>query len=227
MIKIENIAVTNFENAIRGMRNPLNSWGRMDSVFEPGKVVLGSNDLNLAQKLVKSGSDHSKFLRQIFVSMDITAPLYWWKEMDTYKVGTTANSTSTMHTLTKKVITKDMFSFDNLYMIVAEGHSTEGKWELTFEDCIEDILISCNNLREKFLKTGDKKYWRALVQLLPNSWNQTRTWTANYQVLQKIYFARKNHKLIEWHDFCDMIRTLPYGYELIAFLEDEEENKEV
>ena len=216
MIKIENIAVSNFEGAIRGMRNPLNSWKRMDSTFEPNNIILGPNDLGLAQRLIKSGTDHGKFLRQIFVSMDITAPLYWWKEMDTYKVGTVANSTSTMHTLTKEEVTLDMFSFDNLDLIISKDHSINGEWELTFEDCIEDILISCNNLRNKFLETKDKRYWRALIQLLPNAWNQTRTWTANYQVLRNIYFARRNHKLTEWHTFCEEIEKLPYSKELIT-----------
>ena len=215
MIMIENIAVSNFEGAIRGMRNPLNSWKKMDSTFEPNNIILGPNDLGLAQRLIKSGPDHGKFLRQIFVSMDITAPLYWWKEMDTYKVGTVANSTSTMHTLTKEEITLSMFSFDNLDLIISKGCSINGEWELTFKDCIEDILISCNNLRNKFLETKDKRYWRALIQLLPNGWNQTRTWTANYQVLRNIYNSRKNHKLSEWHTFCEEIEKLPYSKELI------------
>jgi len=216
MIKVENVFVSDFEGAFRGMRNPLASWKKTDSNFDLNNIQLGPNDLKLAQKLIKAGPDHGKFLRQIFVSMDITAPLYWWKEMDTYKVGTVANSTSTMHTLTKEEITLDMFSFDNLDLMVSKGHSINGEWELTFKDCIEDILISCNNLRNKFLETKDKRYWRALIQLLPNAWNQTRTWTANYQVLRNIYNSRKNHKLSEWHTFCEEIEKLPYSKELIT-----------
>ena len=215
MIKVENVFVSDFEGAFRGMRNPLASWKKTDSNFDLNNIQLGPNDLKLAQKLIKAGPDHGKFLRQIFVSMDITAPLYWWKEMDTYKVGTVANSTSTMHTLTKEEITLDMFSFDNLDLMVSKDRSINGEWELTFEDCIEDILISCNNLRNKFLETKDKRYWRALIQLLPNAWNQTRTWTANYQVLRNIYNSRKNHKLSEWHTFCEEIEKLPYAKELI------------
>ena len=207
MIKVENIAVNNFEGAIRGMRNPLNSWKKMDSIFESNNIILGPNDLGLAQRLIKSGTDHSKFLRQIFVSMDITAPLYWWKEMDTYKVGTVANSTSTMHTIYKSPITKDKFSFDNNNLPVL-GY--------TYDVYINDVLTMCENLRKQYCATEDKRYWRALIQLLPNAWNQTRTWTANYQVLRNIYNSRKNHKLSEWHTFCEEIEKLPYSKELIT-----------
>lgn len=207
MIKVENIAVSNFEGAIRGMRNPLNSWKKMDSIFESNNIIFGPNDLGLAQRLIKSGTDHSKFLRQIFVSMDITAPLYWWKEMDTYKVGTVANSTSTMHTIYKSSITKDKFSFDNNNLPVL-GY--------TYDVYINDVLTMCENLRKQYCTTGDKRYWRALIQLLPNAWDQTRTWTSNYQVLRHIYHSRKNHKLSEWHTFCEEIEKLPYSKELIT-----------
>lgn len=207
MIKVENIAVSNFEGAIRGMRNPLNSWKKMDSIFESNNIILGPNDLGLAQRLIKSGTDHSKFLRQIFVSMDITAPLYWWKEMDTYKVGTVANSTSTMHTIYKSPITKDKFSFDNNNLPVL-GY--------TYDVYINDVLTMCENLRKQYCATEDKRYWRALIQLLPNAWNQTRTWTANYQILRHIYNSRQNHKLSEWHTFCEEIEKLPYSKELIT-----------
>lgn len=216
MIKVENIAVSNFESAIRGMRNPLNSWGKMDSVFEPGKVVLGSNDLNLAQKLVKSGPDHSKFLRQIFVSMDITAPLYWWKEMDTYKVGTTANSTSTMHKISSKPITIDDFSLDSELESLVLNKPKENEYPFEFFEVIDDIILYCELLRKRYIETNDKRYWRALIQLLPESYNQTRTWTANYQVLRHIYFSRQNHKLSEWHTFCEVIEKLPFSKELIT-----------
>ena len=179
---------------------------------------IGENDLNLAQKLIESGTDHSKFMRQIFVSMDITAPLYLWKEISTYKVATTANSTSTMHKLATTPITKECFSFDNLekeidvYMVTHGGEAS-----ISFCDYVEDIVTMCETLRRKFIETKDEKYWRMLVQLLPESWNQTRTWTANYAVLRNIYFARKNHKLQEWRDFCKVIEGLPYGKELICY----------
>lgn len=182
---------------------------------------LGPNDLGLAQKLVLAGSEHAKFMRQIFVSVDITAPIYFWKEMDTYKVGTTANSTSTMHKLISVPITKEMFAWDKGDdLIVASGTAPHSDgWEFTFDDYIEDVVDTCEKLRQKYLETNDKRYWRALIQYLPQSFLQTRTWTANYAVLRNIYFQRRNHRLKEWHEFCDWIKTLPYGGELIT-LED-------
>ena len=212
MIECKHIEVFNFKGAIRAMRNPMNSWNKSDSFFNDHRNWIGKKDITLAQKLIQSGTDHGKFLRQIFVSMDITAPIYWWKEMDTYKVGTVANSTSTMHKLTSKPITIDDFSFDNLDLLI---HPLDEE-DLIFEDVAENIVYDCERLRELYLKTQDKRYWRALIQLLPESYNQTRTWTGNYQILRNIYFARKNHKLNEWHDFCDMIEELPYGKELIT-----------
>ena len=204
MILINEIEVSNFKGAFRGLRNPLNSWHLSDSYTdENGSYILGEKDLDLARRMIKGGPDESKFLRQIFVSMDITAPLYWWKEMDTYKVATVANSTSTMHKITSKEITEDDFSFDN-------------DWDLIFNLAKASIVESCENLRQKYLNTQDKRYWRALIQLLPEGYNQTRTWTANYQVLRNIYFARRNHKLIEWHTFCEEIEKLPYAKELIT-----------
>ena len=204
MILINEIEVSNFKGAFRGLRNPLNSWHLSDSYTdENGSYILGEKDLDLARRMIKGGPDESKFLRQIFVSMDITAPLYWWKEMDTYKVATVANSTSTMHKITSKEITEDDFSFDD-------------DWDLIFNLAKGSIVESCENLRQKYLNTQDKRYWRALIQLLPEGYNQTRTWTANYQVLRNIYFARRNHKLIEWHTFCEMIENLPYAKELIT-----------
>ena len=204
MISINEIEVSNFKGAFRGLRNPLNSWHLSDSYTdENGSYILGEKDLDLARRMIKGGPDESKFLRQIFVSMDITAPLYWWKEMDTYKVATVANSTSTMHKITSKEITEDDFSFDN-------------DWDLIFNLAKASVVESCENLRQKYLNTQDKRYWRALIQLLPEGYNQTRTWTANYQVLRNIYFARRNHKLIEWHTFCEEIEKLPYAKELIT-----------
>lgn len=224
-MKFELTNTYNFEGAFRGLRNPLNSWNKSDSKWENNKYIIGPNDLNLAQRLINGGPEHAKFLRQIFVSVDITAPLYWWKEADTYKVGTTANSTSTMHKLMAKPFERSDFEFDEgKELIITKQHITHGgEYELTYEDYIIDILYMCNNLRDKYLETNDKCYWRALVQILPNAYLQTRTWTANYAILRNIYFQRKNHKLKEWHQFCDWIKTLPYSKELIT-LGDENES---
>ncbi len=191
-------------------------------------AFIGPKDLDLAQRLIKSGPEHCKFLRQIQVCADITAPLYWWKEFDTYKVGTTANSTSTMHTLCKSPITKDKFAFDNNSdsIIVSQGKSIDGEWELVFTDYIDDIIDMCENLRKKYCITNDKRYWRALVQILPEAFLQTRTVTLSYANLRNIYFQRRAHKLTEWRDkFMEFIKSLPYAYELIT-LEDENENTE-
>lgn len=210
MIKIERTSVMNLENAIRGARNPLNSWGRMDSAYdEDGNYVLGPNDLGLAKRLRKAGSDHRKYIRQIFVSVDITAPLYWWKEYDTYKVSTVANSTSTMHKIHSKPFDLDDFSHDHL--------TPDG---LAF---METIVERLEQIRLKYMETKDKAYWYDLIQLLPSSYNQMRTCTLNYETLINIYFARRNHKLVEWHTFCEWIAALPYGRELIL-AEDEEES---
>ena len=181
-------------------------------------AFLGPNDLGLAQKLILAGNEHAKFTRQIFVSVDISAPLYWWKEFDTYKVGTVANSTSTMHKLSSIPITKEMFEFDDNAddLVVSQGKSVSGEWEYVFGDYIEDIVDMCENLRLKFKETGDAAYWRALVQILPNAYIQTRTVTMSYANLRNIYFQRKNHKLKEWSFFCDWIKTLPYSGELIT-----------
>ena len=270
MIETDYYSITNFDNAIRGMRNPLESWDSMDSRFGmcfnddeyaydrlvkvrdawmdydsygqledmeleidkanweirakevedwlwessllekdgpyENRFYFGPKDLKLAQNLIRAGADESKFMRQIFVSVDITAPLYWWKEMDTYKVGTVANSTSTMHKLTLKPFTINDFSFDE-------------DWDFEYNLTVGSILKTCENLRQKYIKTNNKRYWRALIQLLPESYNQTRTWTANYAVLRNIYFARRNHKLQEWRDFCSWIETLPYAKELICLEE--------
>ena len=213
-------SVYNFEGAFRGMRAPMNSWDKSDSVFTNDKTIIGENDLRLAQKLIQAGAEHAKFMRQIFVSVDITAPIYWWKEMDTYKVSTVSNSTSTMHKLSSKPITINDFSFDNLDLVMTAGKD----WELTLNEYLTyQIIPTCERLRQNFIKTKDKRYWLALIQLLPESYNQTRTWTANYAILRNIYFQRKNHKLQEWHQFCDWIKTLPCGEELII-LGDIDEN---
>ena len=203
MIKLERTSVMNLENAIRGARNPMNSWNRMDSYYdEDGSYVLGENDLGLAQKLRKAGSDHRKYTRQIFVSVDITAPLYWWKEFDTYKVATVANSTSTMHKIHAKPFDIDDFSHD---------HMTPDT--LAF---METVVNELEKIRQKYMEEGKKKEdWYDMIQLLPSSYNQMRTVTLNYETLINIYFARRAHKLAEWHTFCDWIKTLPYAEEII------------
>lgn len=202
MIKIERISVLNMENAIRGARNPLNSWGRMDSYYdENGNFILGENDLSLAHRLAAAGSDHRKFLRQIIVSMDITAPMYWWKEFDTYKVGTVANSTSTMHKIQAKEFSRDDFSCDRM--------SNEALAVL------DNVIAFLEKQRVQFNETKDKAYWHDMIQLLPSSFNQLRTVSMNYEVLINIYYARRNHKLAEWHTLCDAIAELPYARELI------------
>lgn len=237
MIKLENTAVMNMDNAIRGMRNPLNSWDKSDSELvqchnqdkcgscpgdaEPlicetmkksGFVIVGENDLALMRKLAASGSDHRKFLRQIVVSVDITAPLYWWKEFDTYKVGTVANSCSTMHTIHKRDLTLDDFSHEHLEKFVENEFG-----ETWVYDCVgwlREIVNRLNFLRKKYIETKDKKYWDMMIQLLPSSYNQKRTVTLNYEVLFNQYHARKNHKLDEWHTYCDWIKSLPYFEEI-------------
>lgn len=208
MIKLERTSVMNLENAMRGARNPMNSWGRMDSSYdEDGNFCLGPNDLDLGRRLRKAGSDHRKFIRQIFVSVDITAPLYWWKEYDTYKVATVANSTSTMHKIHSKAFELDDFSHD---------HLTKDSQE--FMGVIIDRLES---IRQKFVAEKKKEDWYDLIQLLPSSYNQMRTCTMNYETLVNIYFARRNHKLQEWHTFCHWIESLPYAKELIIAQEEE------
>ena len=204
MIKTERYSVMNFENAIRGARNPMNSWDRMDSYYDAdGNFVLGENDLSLAKRLASAGSDHRKFLRQIFVSVDITAPLYWWKEFDTYKVGTVANSCSTMHKIHAKTFERDDFSCDKL---------DEGG--LAALDVIIDYL-ECERVKFCEDKTN-KQAWINMIQILPTSYNQMRTVTLNYENLINIYYARRTHKLDEWKNFCDWIMSLPYAKELIA-----------
>lgn len=212
MIKIERISIMNMENAIRGARNPMNSWSKMDSYYDAqGNFVLGENDLSLASKLAKAGSDHRKYLRQILVSMDITAPLYWWKEFDTYKVGTVANSTSTMHKIQAKEFSRDDFSCDRMS-----------------EDCLavlDSVISYLESERVKFNETKEKEHWHNMIQLLPSSFNQMRTVTMNYEVLINIYYARVHHKLAEWHTLCEEIEKLPYAKELILVKDGEANGK--
>ena len=227
MIEVDKISVFNVDGAIRGMRNPLNSWHLSDSTYdkETGIFIIGKKDMGLAHRLLNSGTaDDSKYMRQIMVSMDITAPLFWWKEMDQYKVGTTTNSTSTMHKLASTPITKECFSFDyaSTPLVIQNEYEEDIDVSLTTQEVVDEFINILEQTRQKYNATKSVVYWRALVELLPNAWNQTRTWTANYQVLRNIYFARRNHKLTEWHDFCKMIENLPYGKELICYVKGEE-----
>lgn len=204
MLTTQRASVMNLENAIRGARNPMNSWDRMDSAYnEAGAYILGPNDLGLAVRLARAGSDHRKFLRQIFVSVDITAPLYWWKEFDTYKVGTVANSTSTMHRIHTKPFSREDFSCDRM---------DEGGLAM-----LDAVIAYMESERLKFLADKENRQpWHNIIQILPTSYNQMRTVTMNYENLTNIYYARRNHKLAEWHTLCDWILTLPYACELIA-----------
>lgn len=205
MIKFDKTSVMNFENAIRGARNPMNSWDRMDSYYdENNNFVLGENDLSLATRLRSAGTaDHRKFLRQIFVSVDITAPLYWWKEYDTYKVATTANSTSTMHKIHTKKFELDDFSHEHLT-----------KYGL---ETLQELIKALESFRLWYNDDmgNPKQEWYNIIQLLPSSYNQMRTCSLNYEILINIYKSRKNHKLDEWREFCKWIETIPYSKELI------------
>ncbi len=202
MIKLEKTSVMNLDNAIRGARNPLNSWSRSDSSYGvDGTFVLGPNDLDLAHRLAVSGSDHRKYLRMVFVSVDITAPLYWWKEYDTYKVGTVANSTSTMHKIHAAPFSRSDFSCDRMSASALA--------------CLDTVIACLETSRLQFNETKDKAHWNDMIQLLPSSYNQMRTCTLNYENLINMYYARRNHKLDEWHIFCNWIENLPYAQELI------------
>ena len=204
MLKIERDAVINLDGAIRGARNPMNSWAKSDSYYdENGKFVLGPVDIDFGHRLAVSGSDHRKFLRQVFVTVDITAPLYWWKEFDTYKVGTVANSCSTMHKIHAKAFERDDFSHDRL---------DEGGLAL-----LDATVAYLEAERQKFIADKeDRQPWHNMIQMLPSSYNQMRTVTMNYENLINIYYARRNHKLAEWHTLCDWILTLPCAKEWIC-----------
>ena len=207
MIELTKTSVMNLENAIRGARNPMNSWAKSDSAYdEDGNYVLGENDIGLGMRLCRAGSDHRKFIRQIFVSVDILAPLYWWKEFDTYKVGTVANSTSTMHKIQAKSFSRDDFSHD---------HMSE-----TALRCLDSVIACLEEQRQQFLETKEKSYWYDMIQLLPSSYNQLRTVTLSYEVLTNIYYARRFHKLDEWHTLCAWIESLPYAKEFILSLDE-------
>ncbi|MBQ3489567.1 MAG: hypothetical protein IJA86_03145 [Clostridia bacterium] len=202
MLEISKTSVMNIDNAIRGARNPMNSWARSDSYYdENGEFHLGEADIQFGAKLCRAGSDHRKFIRQIFVSVDILAPLYWWKEFDTYKVGTVANSTSTMHKIQAKAFSREDFSHDRM--------------SETALACLDSTIACLEERRQLFLETKEKSYWYDMIQLLPSSYNQLRTVTMNYENLINIYYARRFHKLDEWHVVCDWIASLPYAHEFI------------
>lgn len=237
MLKVENLRTFNWEGALRGMRNPMNSWTKSDSTFdENGNIInVGENDLRLMKTLFKAGTEHRKYLRQIFVSMDITAPFYLWKDLNTYKIGVTSNSCSTMHKLTSKPITLDDFSIDNTELIDDEEDEDSSKVFFL------SVVTHCETYRQKYLtykqkaKSNPKKakhynscakrYWRKLVQLLPSSYNQKRTITMNYENVFNIIRQRQDHKLSEFHTLCDVLKTLPYVQELLSTL-DEKETKQ-
>lgn len=245
-IKFENVEVVGWEAAIRGMRNPMNSWKKSDSFWNgefnyrngAPQYTIGPNDLDLMKRLRNAGTDHRKFLRMIVVYVDIAAPLYWWKEFDTYKVGTVANSCSTMHKIAEKEFTLDDFSHEHLMDMEEQEalifYSSNVPEIFNFKGIMEQIISGLNNARQLYLETKDKKYWWQMIQLLPSSYNQKRTVMMNYEVLANIYKSRKNHKLDEWAEtklvgdcpaniypnkfitgFCDWIKTLPYA-ELIT-----------
>ena len=217
-MKFENTEVFNFEGALRGMRNPLESYAKSDSAYmlladNTSHYKIGKADMDLAQRLVLAGDEHAKFMRQIFVSVDITAPIFWWKEADTYKIGTVANSTSTMHKITSKPITRQCFDSG---IHTYNGYTNAILEDQVIDEFIPELIDFLEYLRKEFLKTKNKSYWDALINWLPESWLQTRTWTANYAVLRNIYFQRRNHKLAHWHEFCEWIESLPYSKELIT-----------
>lgn len=241
-MKFERTSVMNFEGALRGMRNPMNSWAKSDSIWDTNDdcinlnhpdgcascpafqgfgfpcFKIGEADMDLARRLITAGNEHRKFLRQIFVSVDITAPLYWWKEFDTYKVGTTANSTSTMHKLASTPITLDCFETDD-YNDMVDVFNNPSPMEYPLHDfisCADGLLDMLESLRIKFNETKDKRYWKELIRWLPNGWLQTRTVTMNYENLRSMYHQRKHHKLCEWSvAFCEWIESLPYAKEFI------------
>lgn len=217
MIEIKTLEISGFQPAIIGMRNPMNSWAKSDSSSELTGYCVGKNDHDLMMKLRNAGTDHRKFMRMITVYADITAPLYWWKEYDTYKVGTVANSCSTMHKIADKEFVLDDFSHEHLINLYGVGENYyfgdySNASPLWLLKATIDLLNHCRKL---FLKTNDKKWWWQMIQLLPSSYNQKRTVMLNYEVLANIYKSRKNHKLDEWRSLCDWIETLPYG-ELIT-----------
>lgn len=213
MISLSNAVVFGWHSAIMGMRNPMNSWSKSDSVFyDDFSCQIGQNDLDLMKTLIKSGTEHRKFLRMLHVQMDIEAPLYWWKEFETYKIGTVSNSCSTMHKIAAKRFKLDDFSHEHL------KNCDEQHWLV----CMDNVISALNVAREKFIETKDKKYWWQMIQLLPSSYNQLRTVDLNYEVLLNQYFQRKDHKLDEWRIYCEQIKCFPYLNDFIEVLKNEQ-----
>lgn len=248
MIKIEDVEVMGIRKAIKGIRNAMNSWEKRDSSLlfcheiicalcpyeslnsiecdNKSHFIIGEKDMDLAKRLIKAGSSDRKFLRMIHVQADVTAPLYWWKEYDTYKVGTVANSCSTMHTIHKKEFTSDDFSHEHFWDKTNEVHgSIPGYLGKNSSDYLKDLLRYLNFIRTKFIETKDKAYWWQIIQLLPSSFNQMRTIDLDYETLYSIYHQRRNHKLDEWRDFCKWIEILPYMKEFLG-LDEQTETKE-
>ena len=233
MLKIENVEVVGWEHAIRGMRNPLESWSRSDSLpcdevkckdcvtdercnTDYDNYYIGTNDLDLMRRLERAGTDHRKFMRMLIVYADITAPLYWWKEFDTYKVGTVANSCSTMHKITEKRFSRESFSCEHISNTLDKPGSdvdmSAHHWMVT----LDNVIAALNVARNRYLETKNKAYWWQIIQLLPSSYNQKRTVMLNYEVLANMYESRRNHKLDEWREFCAWAEGLPYFYKLVA-----------
>lgn len=214
MISLSNAVVFGWHSAIMGMRNPMNSWAKSDSVFYSDfSCKIGQNDLDLMKTLIKSGAEHRKFLRMIHVQMDIEAPLYWWKEFETYKIGTVSNSCSTMHKIAAKEFTLDDFSHEHIGDVP--------NCDPMYYAALEGTIIALNEARRCFIDTKDKKYWWQMIQLLPSSYNQLRTVDLNYEVLLNQYFQRKDHKLDEWRIYCEQIKCFPYLNDFIEVLKNE------
>ena len=215
MISLSNAVVFGWHSAIMGMRNPMNSWSKSDSVFYSDfSCQIGQNDLDLMKTLIKAGAEHRKFLRMIHVQMDIEAPLYWWKEFDTYKVGTVANSCSTMHKIAAKEFTLDDFSHEHIGDVP--------NCDPMYYAALEGTIMALNEARHCFIDTKDKKFWWQMIQLLPSSYNQLRTVDLNYEVLLNQYFQRKDHKLDEWRIYCEQIKCFPYLNDFIEVLKNEQ-----
>ncbi|MGF6375004.1 hypothetical protein M2140_000038 [Clostridiales Family XIII bacterium PM5-7] len=220
-MRIDKTEVFNLTGAVRGMRNPMESWDRSDTTD-----CLGENDLSLCRRLIRAGSEHRKFLRQIMISVDIEAPLYWWKEFDTYKVGTTANSTSTMHKITSKPITIDCFEtedFSGDILVDYLVYAGETYCKVEIQSFMTTLIEVLESLRKSYIETKDKRYWKELIRLLPESWLQTRTITMNYENVWNMYNQRKNHKLSEWEFFCRWAENLPHFKELFLYDREEEQ----
>ena len=224
MIKVEAIEVFGIKGAMRGMRNPLNSWDKADTTVSDDILEIGENDLNLATRLIKAGTEHRKFLRMIHVQMDVIAPLYWWKEADTYKVGTTTNSCSTMHKIAAKEFTLDDFSHEHLIDDQDDFENENGQI-FSYKDFLYyDVLDVLNKARRQYLETKDKKYWWQMIQLLPSSYNQRRTIDMSMETVLNILHQRSHHKLDEWIELCDtMLKQIPYCQEFYNTMKGEQE----